>query len=247
MTDNSQLMYVLVVGGTGATGRWLVDQLTQRGCAVTAVVRHTATIPHQLTNNDRVTLVEADLLELTDEALDELVAHADAIVSCLGHNISFKGIYGQPRRLVTDATRRLCEAIVRQDPEQPKKFVLMNTVGNRNKDLDEQESMRTKIVKGLLRLLLPPHPDNEQAADYLRTAIGQNHGSMEWVAVRPSGLIDSETVTDYSEHPSPTRDPIFDDGQISRINVAHFMARLITDENTWSMWKGQMPVLYLAE
>jgi hypothetical protein len=26
--------------------------------------------------------------------------------------------------------------------------------------------------------------------------------------------------------------------------VAHFMARLISDDALWSKWKGQMPVIY---
>ncbi len=30
----------------------------------------------------------------------------------------------------------------------------------------------------------------------------------------------------------------------SRINVGHFMADLITDEEIWNRWKGQMPVIY---
>lgn len=33
------------------------------------------------------------------------------IVSCIGHNMTLKGIYGQPQKLVTDVTRRLCKAI----------------------------------------------------------------------------------------------------------------------------------------
>ena len=50
----------------------------------------------------------------------------------------------------------------------------MNTTGNRNRDLNEPISLAQKCVIGLLRLLLPPHADNEDAADYLRTKIGQN-------------------------------------------------------------------------
>jgi hypothetical protein len=48
----------------------------------------------------------------------------------------------------------------------------------------------------------------------------------------------------YERHPSPTRSAIFDAGKTSRINVAHFMSTLITDEAVWEKWKGQMPVIY---
>ena len=97
---------------------------------------------------------------------------------------------------------------------------------------------------GLIRLLLPPHVDNEQAADYLRTGIGQNNGMLEWAAVRPDNLSDVAQVSEYTVHASPTRSAIFDPGTTSRINVAHFMAELITNEETWNAWKGQMPVIY---
>ena len=86
--------------------------------------------------------------------------------------------------------------------------------------------------------------DNEQAADYLRTRIGQNDGTIEWAAVRPDNLIDEDQVTEYEVYASPIRSAIFDAGSTSRINVAHFMADLITDEDIWNAWKGQMPVIY---
>jgi hypothetical protein len=99
-------------------------------------------------------------------------------------------------------------------------------------------------VIGLLRLLLPPHADNEEAADYLRTEIGRKHPAVEWAAVRPDSLINEDTVTEYELFVSPTRSAIFDAGKTSRINVAHFMADLITDSHSWKKWMGQMPVIY---
>ena len=107
----------------------------------------------------------------------------------------------------------------------------MNTTGNRNRDLNERISFAQKFVIGLLRLLLPPHVDNEKAADYLRTQIGQNNKVIEWVTVRPDGLINEDQVSDYEIYPSPTRSAIFNAGKVSRINVAHFMADLINNHS----------------
>jgi len=158
--------------------------------------------------------------------------------------MTFKGLYGHPRKLVTDATRRLTDAIKANAPKKRVKFVLMNTTGNSNRDLNEPIPFAQKLVVGLLRLLLPPHVDNEQAADYLRVKIGQKDEIVEWTAVRPDGLIDEDEVTAYELHPSPIRSAIFDSGQTSRINVGHFMADLINDDVIWQSWKGQMPVIY---
>ena len=173
-----------------------------------------------------------------------LVRGCNAVVSCLGHNLTLQGIYGRPRRLVTDAVYRLCNAIHENEPPEPIKFILMNTTGNRNKDLVERISFGQKCIIGLLRLVLPPHVDNEKAAEYLRTKIGQNHPQIQWVAVRPDGLINEEEVTGYKIFESPIRSAIFDAGTTSRINVANFMAKLIKSDKTWNTWVGKMPVIY---
>lgn len=237
-------MTTLVVGASGATGRLLVEQLLNRGQSVKIIVRVLDTLPETIKNHDNASVIQASVLDISDEEMVKYVKGCDAVASCLGHNMSFKGIYGQPRRLVTDATRRLCNAIKVNKAETPVKFVLMNTTGNSNRDLSEKISFGQKCVIWLLRLLLPPHVDNEKAGDFLRTEIGQNDRAIEWVAVRPDGLINESEVTDYEVHPSPIRSAIFDAGTISRINVGHFMAELITDNDTWSKWKGQMPVIY---
>ena len=240
-------MTILVVGGSGATGRLLVRQLLERGHAVRIVVRMPDRLPDFLKGKDRLSVTKASLLELSNEEMRQQVEGCHAVASCLGHNLTWKGIYGQPRKLVTDATRRLCEAIKVNRPDKPVKFILMNTTGNRNRDLNEPVSFSQKVVVGLIRSLLPPHVDNEQAADYLRVQIGQKDKMIEWAAVRPDGLIDEEQVTEYEIHPSPTRSAIFNPGKTSRINVGHFMTELITNAEIWDKWKGQMPVIYNQE
>ncbi len=237
-------MTVLVVGASGATGRHLVEQLLIQKHKVKAIVRSPEKLPESWKTNSNLQLITASILDLSDRELEEIVHDCQAVASCLGHNLTRKGIFGQPRKLVTDATRRLCEAIKANKSEQAVRFILMNTTANRNRDLNEPISFAQKCVIALLRLLLPPHVDNEKAADYLRTKIGQNNECIEWTAVRPDGLTNDDEVTDYEIHPSPTRSAIFNAGKISRINVGHFMANLISDDDLWKKWKGQMPVIY---
>ncbi|WP_405397137.1 NAD(P)-dependent oxidoreductase [Maribacter sp. Asnod2-G09] len=237
-------MTVLVVGASGATGSQLVTQLLLQQHSVKVVVRSPDKLPELWKNNKHLQIITASILDLTDDEMQDLVSDCQAVASCLGHNLTFKGMYGQPRKLVTDATKRLCNAVKENRLHTPTKFVLMNTTGNRNRDLYEPISFAQKCVIGLLRVLLPPHVDNEKAADYLRTQIGQKNSAIEWVAVRPDGLINEDQVSAYEIFPSPTRSAIFNAGKVSRINVAHFMASLINDTNLWNKWKGQMPVIY---
>jgi len=237
-------MTTLVVGASGATGRLLVEQLLNRGESVRVIVRTESNLPEALNHHENLSIIRASVLDLSDAELAQHVKGCDAVASCLGHNISLKGMFGHPRLLVTDATRRLCGAIKVNRPQRPVKFVLMNTTANRNRDLSEPISFVQTCVMWLLGLVLPPQRDNEKAADFLRTEIGQNDAVIEWSAVRPDGLIDESDVTEYEVHPSPIRSALFDAGTTSRINVGHFMAELITDSDTWSKWKGQMPVIY---
>jgi nucleoside-diphosphate-sugar epimerase len=235
-------MKVLVAGATGATGRLLVEQLLNDGHDVKVIVRSVDNLPKVPRLKDHLTIITASILDLNEAELAGHVKGCDAVASCLGHNITLKGIFGQPHLLVTQAVRNLCEAIRKNQSEMHTKFVLMNTTGNRNRGINEKFSLGGRFVIALIRLLVPPMKDNELSADYLRT-----QSALEWTAVRPDTLIDQDQVSEYDVYPSPTRNPIFDPGKTSRINVAHFMSSLIVNEELWNKWKGQMPVIYNRE
>ena len=237
-------MNVLIVGASGATGRNLVEQLLGLGQKVKVIVRASSGIPESWNNHEKVTVVRGNINEMSTNEMAQHIKDCRAGASCLGHNLSLKGIYGKPRKLVTDAVNLICDAVVRNGPDDPFKFVLMNTTGNRNRDLIEPISIGEKMVTGLIRVLLPPHPDNEKAADYLRVNIGQNNSFIKWVVVRPDSLTNEDKVTEYTTHPSPIRSALFNPGKTSRINVGEFMARLIVENDEWDKWEGQMPVIY---
>jgi Trk K+ transport system NAD-binding subunit len=234
----------LVVGANGATGRQLVRELLNRNVNVKVIVRDTEKLPNDLKKHQNLTTIEASILHLSDNEIVNYIEDCDAVASCLGHNINLKGIYGNPKMLVTDSVKRLCNAVKENRPAKAVKFVLMNTTANNNKDINEKLTFMEKIIFSLLRVLLPPQLDNELAADYLRKEIGNNNEIIEWSIVRPDTLINENAVSEYSVFPSPIRSPIFDAGKTSRINVGHFMAELLLDENLWEKWKYQMPVIY---
>jgi hypothetical protein len=237
-------MTTLVVGATGATGKHLVEQLLNFEQNVKVIVRSPEKLPESWKTNDQLAIIQASISDITEDEIAEYIQGCNAVASCLGHNINWKGLYGKPRKLVTDAVSLLYNAIKKNAPDKPVKIVLMNTSGNRNRDLNEPISISQRFVIALLRLLLPPHVDNEKAADYLRTKVGQKNNLIEWVVVRPDSLVNEDKVTKYEVFPSPIRSAIFDSGTISRINVGHFMAKLITENDLWNKWKGQMPVIY---
>lgn len=240
-------MAVLVVGATGATGKLLVEQLLNREEEVKVIVRSITKLPEHIRNNENVKIFSTNILDLSVNDLSGIIEDCSSIACCLGHNLTFKGMYGQPRLLVTDAVKLISKAIIYNRNDNIVKFILMNTAGNSNRDLEEQISFAEKFAVGALRNLLPPHKDNEMAADFLRTSVGQNDNYIEWSVIRPDSLVDEEKVTKYDIYKSPMRSAIFDPGKTSRINVAQFMADLITNPELWETWKGQMPVIYNKE
>ena len=240
-------MTTLILGTSGATGKQLVEQLLIMKQNVKVIVRPTSKIPDAWNNNGQITIIKTCVSDLSEDEMANHLEGCNSVASCLGHNITLKGIWGKPRRLVTNSVQLICAAIQKNSNEMPVKFVLMNTTGNRNKDLKESISIGEKLVMGLIRLLVPPQRDNEEAADFLRITIGQKNKWIDWVAVRPDALINEDSVTEYKIYASPVRSALSNPGKTSRINVGNFMARLITENDLWNKWKGQMPVIYNQE
>jgi hypothetical protein len=154
--------------------------------------------------------------------------------------MDFKGLWGKPRRLVTDATKRLTDAIKTKAPSS--KFILMGSNGVANPNgQDDKRSALERAVIWTLRYTIPPHADNEQAAQYVHN-LG-TEATIEWSVVRPSDLIDGP-VTEYDLVTKP-RPGLFSPGSpATRSNVADCMVNMILNDSLWEEWKYKMPCLY---
>lgn len=237
-------MKSLVLGASGATGKLLVQQLVQRKNHVRIVVREKANIPTQFSEDKNIEIIKVNIYDFNIENIKNLLNDCDSIICCLGHNISFKGIYGSPHKLVSVTVAKIIEAL--QELNTKPKFVLMSTTAYTNQKINEVNDLREKIVFSLLEVILPPHKDNMLAANQLVNKLGSK-SEIEWVAVRPDSLFDEENVSQYEIQNSKTRSAIFNPGKTSRINVSHFMAELVTNENLWQKWKHKTPVIYNKE
>jgi uncharacterized protein YbjT (DUF2867 family) len=236
---------VLLVGGTGRTGRRVLKRLLRSGISVRAVVRSARKLPPGAADDPNLTVVEADLLSLGDEDLLSQIRGCDAVISCLGHVPDFKGIFGPPRDLVTRAVTRLCRAIETLRPAEPVKFILMSSVSvNRPGGLDTRRGTFERAVMWILRGLVPPAMDNQRAADFLCREIGTADSFVQWVAVRPDTLREGD-VSEYSLHDGLVSS-LFAPDSTNMANVAHFMCELATNSKAWDDWKGKLPVIINA-
>jgi hypothetical protein len=236
---------VLLVGGTGRTGRRVLEQLLGRGVRVRAIVRSARKLPAGVTGNPDLAVVEADLLSLGDAELRRHVLGCDAVISCLGHVISFRGVFGPPRDLVAQAVTRLCRAIDAVRPARPVKFILMSSVSvHRPGGRDTRRGAFETGFLWLLRGLVPPARDNQRAANFLQGTVGMTSPFTQWAAVRPDTLLEGD-VSAYALHEGLVNS-LFTPGSTNMANVAHFMCELVTDPKAWDDWKGKLPVIVNA-
>ncbi len=236
---------VLLVGGTGRTGGRALRQLLERGVAVRAIVRSAQRLPEDVRSASGLTVIEAALLSMSEAEFVRHVTGCDAIVSCLGHNLSLKGVFGKPRDLVVQAVRRLSRAIDLSAPASPVRFVLMSSVSvNRPGRADTRRGGLERAVLAVLRALVPPARDNQRAADFLAEQNGSEGGPMQWVVVRPDTLREGD-VTGYEVHDELVAS-LFKPDETNMANVAHFMCELVTDPDTWARWAGKQTVIVNA-
>ncbi len=233
---------VLLLGGTGRTGGRVLKQLLDRGVHVRAIVRSATRLPEGVIGHPGLTVTEADVLSLSHEELLVQVRGCDAVISCLGHTTDLKGIFGAPRELVAPMVERVCSVASALQPTEPIKVILMSTVAvHRSGGLDARRGTAERAVMWLLRALVPPAKDNQDAADYLLEHVGPDSPFVQWVAVRPDTLVEGD-VSEYALHESLVSSLAKPD-DTRMANVAHFMCELATDPKTWDSWRGQLPVI----
>jgi uncharacterized protein YbjT (DUF2867 family) len=239
MTANRR---VLLVGATGRTGRRVLTALLERDVPVRAIVRSGARLPADVVDHPRLEVVEADPISMATHELAAHVDGCDTLISCLGHTITARGLFGPPRDLVTRAVRRLHGAVRERPRDAPVRLILMSSVSvNRPERADVRRSRGERAQLAVLRTLLPPARDNQRAADYLVERVGRNDPHLQWVVVRPDTLIegDDDAFAVHEGLVASLRRP----DRTRMAQVAHFMCDLVTDDSTWERWRGQMPVL----
>eukprot|EP00980_Cylindrotheca_fusiformis_P012318 scaffold3015_cov122-Cylindrotheca_fusiformis.AAC.13 len=226
---------IFVAGATGATGKHVVQMMLDKGNSVVAVARSKdkmASLLKEKDYGDRLHIHEASLLDLSDDELATLTKDCTAVVSCLGHNMSFSGLWGKPRQLVTDAVRRLTSAM-----PTSAKFILMGSDGVQQ-PYDPIRPASERTILFLLRYLVPPHADNEGAAAYLN-----DHKDFAWSVVRPTNLVDADEASGKYDIFEKSEVSLFGSETVSRADVAHFMVELMTNKKTFETWKHKMPVV----
>eukprot|EP00536_Pseudo-nitzschia_multiseries_P010148 jgi/Psemu1/307066/fgenesh1_kg.301_\ len=194
----------------------------------------------------------ASLSDLSAKDVEELTEGCTAIVSCLGHNLSLRGIY-RDGPFVTETTKRLVTAM----PASSCRFLLMGSDGVAHPDgvTDPKRSLLERAVIWMIRYLIPPHADNEGAARYLyndsTTAAATATATAtakKWCVVRPGDLTDDDTDPKGYELLDHPRGSLFGGDSTSRMQVAACMVELATMDSSAfdKSYNHKMPVVYTS-
>ncbi|XP_029135186.2 flavin reductase (NADPH) isoform X1 [Labrus bergylta] len=209
-------MKIAVLGATGQTGQYLVNQALQQGHTVTAVVRN----PARLTvHHDNLKVVEADIF-----SADSLKPHfkgQDVIMSCLGFPASFFSA-------VTGYTLSMKGVISAMQEARVSRIITM-TSWYTEPDSGTKSSY-------LIRFLLLPMIRSVLTNMYEMEQILQKTGDINWTVVRPPGLKNlpasaQEFLTQEGYFvPDNSGNPV--GSAVARGDVARFMLSLL-NSNAW--------------
>jgi putative NADH-flavin reductase len=173
-------MRIVVFGANGPTGRLLVSQALAAGHWVTAVTRRPDEFPQQ---HPHLTVAAADVLN--QSAVDTVVAGADAVLSTLGapfgrrpvtvYSLGARNILAAMKR---HSVRRL--VVVSSSATDPKPYADAGFFFNR--------VLQPFVVNVLGKTV---YDDMRRMEQLIRNS------NIDWTIVRPSGLFDTEFVSDY--------------------------------------------------
>lgn len=169
-------MNLLLLGANGGCGRWVARLATERGIAVTAVVRHAATgrLP------DVARIETGNVLE--DGLLDRLVPGHDFVISCLGlrrvRPWNPWSALASPPDLASRSAALLVAAMTRA---QVRRVVAISAAGVGDSAAGLNRPLRWLVAHSTLGAM---YADLERMEAVLRGA------DLDWCTVRPVTLID---------------------------------------------------------
>ncbi|KEQ53575.1 NAD(P)-dependent oxidoreductase [Sphingobium chlorophenolicum] len=206
-------MKILVLGGTGPTGRHVIDLCLRNGDSVTALVRDPERIGHL---SDRIAIVQGDATSMQNVA--RAMQGQDAVISTLGRGNSLAAdrLFSRAAAAVTGAAGQA----------HVSRLVWMSSFG-----VGESFGAASFVQKFLFRTLLRRIYADKAVADAAIRASG-----LDWTLVYPVALTNGGAKGAYR-----VADRIEMKGlpSISRADVAAFMHQAVHD----SGWIGRDAVI----
>jgi putative NADH-flavin reductase len=201
------IVKLLVLGGTGGTGRQVVAQALESGHDVTVLARDRtkAGLEHE-----HLRLVDGDVRNT--QALGEAMAGQHAVVGAIGRGRSFKS-----ENLIAESVPGILAAM---QSHHIKRLLFTSAIGVGDTFRDASLPMKI-FARTLLRGI---YADKIIGDDLIRKS------GLDWTIVQPVGLTDGPLTKRYrvGEHL-----PLSGLATISRADTAHFIVDRLADQSTF--------------
>lgn len=207
-------MNLALLGGSGRTGKYIIEQALDAGHYVKALVR----TPSKITiHHPRLTLLQGDA---TDSAsIDQLVRDVDVVISVLGHADN------RPSDMQTVAAQHLVAAMKQHGVKR-----IISLTGGGVRDPNDQPRGIDHVFGVLLRLFSANVlADAENHARVLRQS------GLEWILVRGPRLTEEPFTGRYRVGYVGVNSGT----SVSRADLAHFILQQLTD----STYVGKSPMV----
>jgi uncharacterized protein YbjT (DUF2867 family) len=174
-------MRIVVFGANGSTGRLLVSQALAAGHEVTAVTRRPDQFPQQHPN---LTVAGVDVLD--ESAVDSVLGGANAVLSTLG--VPFGR---QPVTVYSLGARNILAAMERHSV---RRLAMVSSSATDPKPYPDAGFFFNRLLQPFVVSVLGKtvYEDMRRMEKLVRNS------DVNWTIVRPSGLFDSEFVSDYA-------------------------------------------------
>jgi putative NADH-flavin reductase len=199
-------MRILIIGGTGGTGKQLIRQALEEGHQVTALVRNPAKMK---LSHQNLQVIKGNVLDR--EAVQQAMIGQEAVLSVLGHKQFFI-----KTSILSKGTKTLMEVMRTEGVER---FICVTSLGVGDSRFRLGLYYTLFVIPFIVFFYFR---DKEKQEKLIRNS------KLNWTIVRPGQLINGKKRGQYKHGPKVgsfilTR-------MISRADVAHFMLSQLKDE-----------------
>ena len=199
-------MKIFIVGGTGGTGRQVIEQALLENHLVTALVRNPVKLN---TDHPNLKVIKGNILE--PDTFEQAIKENEVVISALGHKRFFI-----KTNILSEGTKNIVNAM---EKHKVKRFICITSMGVNDSRFRLGLYYTLFVIPVILLFYFL---DKEKQERIIRQS------SLDWTIVRPGQLTNGKKRTTY-RHGSKLGSYIFTK-MVSRADVAHFILQEVKND-----------------
>ena len=198
-------MKLLIIGGTGGTGKELINQALEQGHSLTALVRNPekVKIAHQ-----NLSVIKGNVLDF--DKVQEVVAGQDAVLSALGHKRFFI-----KTTILSEGTKNIIHAMEKHNVNR---FICVTSLGINDSRFNLGLYYTLFVIPFIVFFYFWDKSKQERLI---------RRSKLDWTIIRPGQLTNGKKRGNY-KHGANVGNYILTK-MISRTDVAHFILSQLSD------------------